>query len=277
MASITILATERLAVYERPCYMRIQYTDTASGAKSIRYVHVQPNVLPSDWLEPNSDPQLPEFPLGDWNVAEIVRDDATGNPKVSNARNVDLSALEERIRAWHPFSIDCCELERIAYLPRPEFRSCRRDTLCLVQYPLFPTPVVMKINEFPRFDGRSPGRNIKYETEAHRVTDDQGITPMFLGHVTEGGRIIGFLIEYVRGRLPKGGNRTDEQGCLTALQKLHDAGWILGDVDPRNFRKWPDSGEFTLVNLEHALPCPKDNPLFDTEMASLQVTFRGEL
>ena len=65
MASITILATERLAVYERPCYMRIQYTDTASGAKSIRYVHVQPNVLPSDWLEPNSDPQLPEFPLGD--------------------------------------------------------------------------------------------------------------------------------------------------------------------------------------------------------------------
>lgn len=274
MASVLILATERSAVYERPCYMRIQYTDIESGARSIRYVRVQPNILPSDWLDPNSHPLLPIFPLGDWNVAELVRDDVTGDLQVCNARNVDLSALEEHIPEWHPNSIERCALERIVPLPLPVFKSRRADTFWLVKHRTFPGLVLMKINEFPRFEGRGPGRNIKNETEAHRVTDGKGITPMFLGHVTKGGRIIGYMTEYVRGRTPKAGDRVDKKRCCEALKKLHDVGWLLGDVHPRNFRMFPDSGEFTLVDLEHAMPCRAGHDLFALEMESPDVTFR---
>lgn len=56
--------------------------------------------------------------------------------------------------------------------------------------------------------------------------------PAFLGHITEGDRVIGFLLEKVEGRHA---NAQDLKACRQAVQKLHDIGIIHGDMNRHNF------------------------------------------
>ena len=94
---IRMIGTPDNSDYSKPCYARVLYTDSAGETpeSSIRYVRVMPNVLPDGWHRKLDDLKLPEFPLGDWTVAELIRDEATGNPTISNPRKMDLSALWE--------------------------------------------------------------------------------------------------------------------------------------------------------------------------------------
>lgn len=87
------------------------------------------------------------------------------------------------------------------------------------------------------------------------------IAPTFLGHLTENGRVIGFLLEKAEGTsaaiedLPK---------CEKVLGQLHDMGLIHGDVNRYNFIVNRSNGHVRMVDFEHAKP-------FDEEQARLEL------
>jgi tRNA A-37 threonylcarbamoyl transferase component Bud32 len=59
------------------------------------------------------------------------------------------------------------------------------------------------------------------------------ISPSFLGHLTEGGRVMGMLIEKL-----EGGRRAgiqDISGCEAVVRRLHTLGIVHGDVNRHNF------------------------------------------
>lgn len=64
------------------------------------------------------------------------------------------------------------------------------------------------------------------------MLEGSGLTPRFLGHVHENGRIMGFLLEKIEGRPD---SPQDLSVCETALGKLHGLGLVHGDVNRYNF------------------------------------------
>ncbi|KAF8248813.1 hypothetical protein K440DRAFT_623853 [Wilcoxina mikolae CBS 423.85] len=52
------------------------------------------------------------------------------------------------------------------------------------------------------------------ETQMYKIIDGLGLAPAFLGHITENGRIMGFLLEKVEGRSAGIEDLTACQECL---------------------------------------------------------------
>jgi hypothetical protein len=88
------------------------------------------------------------------------------------------------------------------------------------------------------------------------------ITPNFLGHLTENGRIMGFLLQKVDGEPAC----VDDLGsCEALLRRLHRLGLLHGDVNRYNFvvDRVSRSG-MRLVDLEYAEE-------FDEELARVEL------
>ncbi|KAK7967562.1 uncharacterized protein PG986_001839 [Apiospora aurea] len=99
------------------------------------------------------------------------------------------------------------------------------------------------------------------EIRMHRdvVETGLGITPAIFGLVTEKGRgVIGFVMEYIEGarsfdelNWEEKYRMTDEEkkGCRDVLQKLHEKGFLHGDIHPGNLLRRPD-GSVVLIDFQ---------------------------
>lgn len=86
----------------------------------------------------------------------------------------------------------------------------------------------------------------------HLHPDEPPIAPDFLGHLTENGRVMGFLLEKVEGT---SASIDDLAICEALLRRIHGLGLIRGDVNRHNFivdRESSRSGTVRLVDFEHA-------------------------
>ena len=204
--------------------------------KHVKYVTVAPGALPRDdrTFAPVLIPMLPAFPPGDWNDGHISKDPTTGQLFFARHEKVDLDGIEY---TWHPTHIDFLELKKLDRL---------RQNVQRVSHPLFNTPIIFKFAEFPW--------QIPYfetESAAYEWIEGKDIGPKFLGHVTEAGRVMGWVMEDL------GGARTAEPGDLAACQevlgKLHAQGIKHGDINRFNILVRGDKA--FLVDFETTEEC----------------------
>ncbi|KAK7747800.1 hypothetical protein SLS62_008836 [Diatrype stigma] len=271
--NIEILATDPSAWGDRDSFIRILYTQEQDGEKlrSVRYARILPRVFPYEWfVDPFIELQLPDFPSGDWCVVDIVKNKLTGHLKVVHAKE-DNRILQptpkEHIDAWHPISVEYVELKKVSQIPCTNYMHRRNDMCWLVTHgELFPTPVLMKIAEFPFPTLLS---RVKNETTVYKEIEGKGIGPKFLGHVTENGRIIGFLMEYLKDAVEA--QTSDYKRCEEVLKRFHAQGWLHRDYNHTNFLVQPD-GAAKLIDFEYARRC-SDKTTFARELGALEREF----
>lgn len=198
----------------------------------VKYITIEPGTFPSDVLSFPMDllPLLPHLPPGNWFEARVARG-SNGNPTVQPTN----STLPEVREHWHPNRVDVLSLPFVKFMT-PRVRVVQHTS----------RPVVSKI---ARFDFEIP--RMERETAAYRAIDGCDVGPAFLGHVIEGDRVIGFLVEQLHGR-PAGPE--DLQGCRDVLQRLHALDIIHGDLNKHNFVVASD-GTVTLIDFENAMLC----------------------
>nr|POE46215.1 hypothetical protein CFP56_73177 [Quercus suber] len=200
--------------------------------EQIRYVKVAPNTFASDIL---SFPlgHFPMLPFHDqtWNVAHISRD-------VDSGQLQTLLSLEELATVqniWHSAQINVQHLQKTELLKPSVFEAVLPPSAipraALPYAELFSPVVVAKI---ARFDWDIP--RIERETRAYQLLHQQrisNIAPRFLGHVREGGRVIGFILEKLHDHRPA--LIDDLEDCSLALGTFHASGFLHGDVNRYNF------------------------------------------
>ncbi|CZR67234.1 uncharacterized protein PAC_17133 [Phialocephala subalpina] len=228
-----VLATQqKIANYGHPLRVAVNVGEQ----KAIKYVFLDSKMLQAGY--PTSSEQgsidLPRLPLGDWNEAHIHLDRHTGTYSI---RNTTLTSHLEMINNWHPRKIDYLEFVKVEML--------QHDRLQVVTHPDFDAPVLIKIASFP-WDIPS----LEREATVYQLLHGSGATPEFLGHVTEGGRAIGFITEYI-GEVPSIRGR-NMQGCLAALRILHQRGIAHGDAHNGNCLIRKD-GSSVLIDFELSL------------------------
>lgn len=172
------------------------------------------------------------------------RDDAAtdGNGMV---RRVNQSTFD--IIPWHPRTVEYGDLVKVA--------TIQEGRLEVVQHPDLGTkPVLVKRAALPEYVN-----SISRETEFYRLLDGLGVTPTFLGHVQEAGRITGFLAEYVEQQQQQQHSQAVEQksrdsgteACLAALRRMHARGIAHRDAHGGNCLVRGD-GSAALVDFELA-------------------------
>jgi serine/threonine protein kinase len=93
--------------------------------------------------------------------------------------------------------------------------------------PQFENPTVAKFARFHREIGYYVA-----ETQAYSWIEVHNIGSEFLGYLTEDGRVIGFLIEHVRGHHA---TISDLRACEVTVRRLHALGILHGDLNKHNF------------------------------------------
>lgn len=204
--------------------------------KHVKYVTVDPGVLPRDGrtFAPILLATLPPFPPGDWNDGHISKDPLSGHPVFSCYTRSDLPGISN---TWNRTRINHLELKKLDRL---------RQNIHVVTHPLFDRALLVKFAEFP---WQIPF--FEAETPAYEWIDGQGVGPKFLGHLTEAGRVIGFVTEYIDGARSAG--TEDLAACQGVLAKLHSLGIKHGDINKYNFLV--REGEAVLVDFETAQRC----------------------
>ncbi|KAI1430320.1 alpha-galactosidase a precursor [Xylaria sp. FL1777] len=205
--------------------------------KHIKYITVEPGVIPPDDIsfEPALKERLPDFPPGDWNEGHVAEDKATKKPIFTKTARRDLPGVKN---IWHSRSIDHLQLRWIERM---------RQNVRIVTCPLFENPIVYKFAEFP---WQTP--MLEAETTAYGWIDGHGIGPRFLGHVTEAGRVIGFLLEMITGRTAE---VEDLEKCRRVLKSLHELGVKHGDINKHNFLIQDGREEAVLIDFEVTARC----------------------
>ncbi|KAF4510006.1 hypothetical protein G6O67_001934 [Ophiocordyceps sinensis] len=165
----------------------------------------------------------------DWNRGRISRDPGTG--KVRFALNTK-EQLPGITKTWHPVRVDHLELQRGERLGAMVY-----EATC----PRFASTVVIKYACFPW--------EVQYldkETAAYELLEGHGIGPPFLAHLTEEGRVIGFVVGLVADF--RHASPDDFHLCRDALATLHDLGFTHGDINKHNFLI--HDGRATLIDFE---------------------------
>ncbi|KAK3945102.1 hypothetical protein QBC46DRAFT_372769 [Diplogelasinospora grovesii] len=194
-------------------------------------------------------PKLPDLPDAPWTRLLLTpgtpgtpgQDGGNNNAFQSTFSSDPLPAVET---TWHHHLIDNLSLTRVKRLG-PGVDEVLYDDGRLL-------PAVAK---FARFEWEIP--RIEQETWAysviaeHAANEDESqppaVTPRFLGHLTENGRVMGFLVEKLKGRFA---SIDDLPRCEEALQRLHSFGLVHGDINRYNFVVSSDC--VRLLDLEHA-------------------------
>lgn len=216
----------------------------------VKYVTIDTGLFRTDDMAfaPALLPLLPQFPPGDWNVGRISKDRTTDEPAFSeNARQL-LPAVQQ---AWHNTLVDILELPMDHKI---------RSNVYRVTHPNFKHTMIAKFAVYPwQTDW------LNDETKAYRWIDGTGIGPRFLGHLTEEGRVVGFLLEDLsEARHPEG---KDLVLCQEVVTRLHNLGILHGDLNKNNILI---SGErAVLIDLDAAEKCE--------DVKALQTEFDGLL
>jgi len=161
-------------------------------------------------------PQLPPLPPGDWNVGRISKDPVTGKPHFARATKEILPAVTH---IWHPTEINHLTLSMGKKLRSNVYEATSSH---------FKSTVVAK---FARFPWEIP--LLDTETAVYEWISGHEIGPKFLAHLTEEGRVIGFLIEKISDF--EHATIGDFPLCQNILSKLHRLGIKHGDTNKHNF------------------------------------------
>lgn len=192
-------------------------------------------------------PMLPPFPSGEWNLGHIATAEDNITPCFAWTTQRAFSSIQHK---WHPVLVDYLSLTMGKKLLPNVYEATT---------PVFNVPVIIKFARFPW--------EIDYynqETEVYSWIEGHDIGPKFLGHVTEGERVIGFLLEKVDGRWA---GPADLHVCQTAVSKLHGLGILHGDLNKHNFLV--QSSRAYLVDFETARKMIDQQEL-DSELESLE-------
>lgn len=177
-------------------------------------------------------PKLPTFPDGDWTEMTL-----TMGPNGQITSRVSYEPLDEISPCWHPRRIDVLSVRRTA-------RYNARTSLVEFEG----RQVVCKLSPFPWEIVSLERETLAYE-DISKSSENALIAPQFLGHLTENGRVIGFLLEKIEGT---SANLSDLPLCTAALKTLHSIGLVHGDVNKHNFVIDREKGEARLIDFEHA-------------------------
>ncbi|KAL8755234.1 MAG: hypothetical protein Q9199_003795 [Rusavskia elegans] len=157
---------------------------------------------------------LPPFPPGDWNKGHITRTEERPEAHFAWTRLADLPAITP---TWHPRHVEfnqlviCSKVMRnVAEASHPELGE-----------------VVAK---YARFEWEIA--SYQSETEVYHWLDGHNVGPDFLGHLTEGGRVIGLLLQKLNGRHAY---FQDLARCEDVVRKLHSLDILHGDLNRHNF------------------------------------------
>ncbi|KAG5787102.1 hypothetical protein H9Q69_013831 [Fusarium xylarioides] len=221
------------------CYFRILTGNT------VKYVTIQAGALDGESLMDmplNFENILPplRFKDNDWNTAYVFRDKDNKLDFTTTMKSLP------SIQNWHCKTISFLELERKQQLTLlAQECSWKKDQGANKSSILQPSrsTMVAKMARFPW--------EIAYvaaETRVYKTLESSGIAPRFLGHINEGSRTIGFLLEKFQGRHA---GKEDLEACQTVLSQLHDLGILHGDVNRYNFIIGGD-GKAVLIDFEKA-------------------------
>jgi predicted Ser/Thr protein kinase len=224
----------------------------------VKYLIIESGVFHVDVLTfpPDLLSKLPPLPPGNW-VQALVARGHDGNPDM---RLVHISLIQVRTQfQWHPNRVDVLSLEVVNTLKR-SVQVVRYDGRL----------VVAKISQFEFEIAR-----MENETVTYRLINGHGIGLAFLGHIVEGGRVVGFLIELVHGRAA---GLEDMLGCRDVAQRLHALDIVHEDLNRYNFVVASD-GTVTLIDFENASLCSsverKDQELATLPSELTEESYRG--
>lgn len=195
---------------------------------------------------------LPEFPPGKWTKGHIDKNKDTGEPFFSSTSTEKLPAVQT---IWHETIIDYLELQEVDRL---------KQSIHKVTHQSFDKPIIFKFASFPWQISF-----LETETRAYSWIHGKDIGPQFLGHVAEGGRVIGFLMDHIEGATATIG---DLDTCRTALGRLHAIGIKHGDINKYNFLV--KDGMATVIDFESAEKC--DEHQLRLESAGLEASLQDQ-
>jgi hypothetical protein len=158
-------------------------------------------------------PKLPDFPLVGWNFGHITKDEKTNLPHFSWTAKKPFPGIEH---TWHPVFVDYLSLNIGKKLLSNVYEATTPRGTVIVKYARFP----WEIDYYNK------------ETEAYFWIEGHEIGPKFLGHVTEGNMVIGFLLQKVDGHHASG---ADLEHCRDVVKKLHTLGIHHRDLNKHNF------------------------------------------
>jgi predicted Ser/Thr protein kinase len=224
---------------------------------TIKYVTIDAGLYPIDDMcfGPSLVALLPELPPGDWNDGLIAKHPQTGDPYFASATRTQFPGVQHQ---WHKLYIDYQDL-----VVGKRVRSGIYEVTC----PQFNTTVV--IAKFARFDWEI--QYMENETTAYEWIDGHAIGPRFLGHLTEDGRVIGFLVERITDARHADAN--DLAVCQQILGRLHELGVWHGDTNRFNFLV--RGSQAVLIDFDTARKCD-DKDVLRKEFEGLEGCFMDE-
>ncbi|PYH35911.1 alpha-galactosidase A precursor [Aspergillus neoniger CBS 115656] len=207
------------------------------NGQSIKYITIEPGIYSTEDMcfGPSLVSILPDFPSGDWNDGLVSKDAKDNQPRFTSIKLTQFPGVQN---IWHETHINYLDLSVERKL---------RTGIYKVKCSQYDNVVV--VAKFARFPWEI--QYIGNETAAYQWISGHGIGPGFLGHVTESGRVIGFLIEYIRDARHAG--IQDVESCREVLGRLHDLGVCHGDTNPFNFLIC--DGKATLIDFDTARKC----------------------
>lgn len=201
--------------------------------KHVKYMTTEPGSLPGidRTFAPDILRTMPEFPPGEWAEGHVAKNGNTEELFFSSMSTEKLPAVQT---IWHQTVVDYLELQQVDRL---------RQSIHKVTHQSFCEPVIFKFAVFP---WQIP--YLEAETKVYSWIHGKGIGPQFLGHVTEGGRVIGFLVEHIEGATA---TFEDLDACRTALGQLNSIGIKHGDINKHSFLV--KDGKATIIDFESAV------------------------
>lgn len=192
---------------------------------SLKLVGVNAGVFPGWWSHKDASHRVfPPFPTGSWNLGQIRRLE-NGEVSFTKTLSIPWEGIEN---AWHPTKIDFTEFELVSH-----FEGTSSGRLWHAKHPLFEDKSLFV--KIAPWTSNLFKRAMENETTVYQLVDGLGIAPVFLGHVTYGGVVIGFILEWMEGA--KTSKRKDKSARLEAVKKLHALGITHGSAHRKNFLK----------------------------------------
>jgi hypothetical protein len=150
--------------------------------KFIKYLKIDQGVYPPQDIGfgPKLAELLPDLPAGDWNLCQISHNEtANGEISVTLGRH-DFPSIT---CLWHSVAVEYLDLRIGRKLRSNVYEAClpKSEANIIIKFARFPWEIAY----------------INSETSAYAWMKGSCLAPRFLGHVREGSRIIGFMIEKI--------------------------------------------------------------------------------
>ncbi|RHZ54869.1 uncharacterized protein CDV56_107894 [Aspergillus thermomutatus] len=211
---------------------------------AIKYITIEPRTYSAEDMcfGPSLASVLPDLPPGNWNDGLVARDGENGQPRFTRVTQTAFASVRN---TWHSTYVDY-----LGIIVGRKLRTGVYEVSC----PLFDNVVVAK---FARFDWEA--QYMENETTAYQWIDGSSIGPRFLGHLTEDGRVIGFLMERITDARHAGPQ--DLQACQETLSRLHELGIRHGDTNRFNFLI--GQSKAILIDFDTAQKCDNQDSLLE--------------